>query len=112
MLDELAISGQKGRRAPRSDFLKNQNRQPGKTSFTTKKKCACCIDKFMDELFSTRDVAQRVGVAEHHLVYALRQGYLKDVKIVAGKRLFTAADITRVRDYFEDRHKETNERRR
>jgi DNA-binding transcriptional MerR regulator len=66
----------------------------------------------MDELFSTRDVARRVGVAEHHLVYALRQGYLEDVRIVAGKRLFTAADISRVRDYFDDKDKEKNERRR
>lgn len=66
----------------------------------------------MEELFSTRDVARRVGVAEHHLVYALRQGYLDDVRIVAGKRLFTADDISRVRDYFDAKQKEKYGRRK
>ena len=55
----------------------------------------------MTELYSLRDCAKRLGVASHRISYAHEAGLLADVKLrVAGKRIYTTADVRRVADYF------------
>ncbi len=55
----------------------------------------------MTKLFSIRDVARRLGVAAHQIGYAHVQGKLAEPKLwVAGKRVYTAADLRRVAAYF------------
>ena len=55
----------------------------------------------MTELLSLRDCARRLGVASHRIAYAHEVGLLPDVRLwVAGKRIYTTADLQRVADYF------------
>ena len=55
----------------------------------------------MNELFSLRDVARRLGITPHRIAYAHELGKLPDVeRRVAGKRIYTAADVRRVAEYF------------
>jgi hypothetical protein len=55
----------------------------------------------MTELFSIRDVARRLGVAAHQICYAHVQGKLPEPKFwVAGKRVYTTADLRRISAYF------------
>ena len=55
----------------------------------------------MNQLFSTVDLAQRLGIAEHRIAYAHRTGKLADASfLVANKRVYTEADMKRVADYF------------
>jgi hypothetical protein len=58
-------------------------------------------DNYMTELFSIRDCARRLGVASHRIAYAHETGKLAEVRLrVAGKRIYTAADLRRVAEYF------------
>ena len=53
------------------------------------------------ELLSLRDCARRLGVASHRIAYAHEAGLLPDVHLrVAGKRIYTTADLRRVAEYF------------
>jgi hypothetical protein len=55
----------------------------------------------MTELLSLRDVGRRLGIAPHRIAYAHETGKLADVRLwVAHKRVYTAADVKRVADYF------------
>lgn len=55
----------------------------------------------MNQLFSTVDVAQLLGVGEHRLAYAHRTGKLEEPSHkIANKRVYTEADLRRVADYF------------
>jgi hypothetical protein len=55
----------------------------------------------MTELLSLRDCARRLGIAPHRIAYAHETGKLADVRLwVAHKRVYTAADVKRVADYF------------
>lgn len=55
----------------------------------------------MTELFSIRDVARHIGVAAHRVCYAHVQGKLAEPRFwVAGKRVYTAADLKKVAAYF------------
>lgn len=55
----------------------------------------------MTELLSLRDCARRLGIAPHRIAYAHETGHLADVHLrVAGKRIYTAADVKRVAQYF------------
>jgi DNA-binding transcriptional MerR regulator len=68
----------------------------------------------MTELLSLRDVARRLGITPHRIAYAHELGKLPDVeRRVAGKRIYTAADVKRVAAYFgidlEKQERGTNE---
>ena len=55
----------------------------------------------MKELLSLRDCARRLGISPHRIAYAHEVGHLADVEMrVAGKRIYTAADLKRVAEYF------------
>jgi DNA-binding transcriptional MerR regulator len=55
----------------------------------------------MTELLSIQDVARRIGVAAHRVCYAHVQGKLAEPRFwVAGKRVYTAADLRKVAAYF------------
>lgn len=55
----------------------------------------------MKRLFSTTQIADRIGIAEHRITYAHRSGLLADAHYhVAGKRIYTAADLQRIAAYF------------
>jgi len=56
----------------------------------------------MTELLSLRDCAKRLGVKSHRIAYAHEAGLLPDVQLrVAGKRIYTPADVKRVAAYFK-----------
>jgi hypothetical protein len=66
----------------------------------------------MDELLSLRDCARRLGVASHRIAYAHENGLLPDVGVrVAGKRIYTTADLKRVAEYFGIKLDEANKAR-
>ena len=55
----------------------------------------------MTELLSLRDCARRLGIAPHRIAYAHETGKLPEVRLwVAGKRIYTLADVKRVAEYF------------
>lgn len=55
----------------------------------------------MTELLSLRDCARRLGISPHRIAYAHELGKLPDVeRRVAGKRIYTPADVRRVAEYF------------
>jgi len=55
----------------------------------------------MTELLSLRDCAKRLGIKPHRLAYAHEAGLLADVQLrVAGKRIYTPADVKLVAAYF------------
>ncbi len=57
-----------------------------------------------DQLFSIRDCGKLVGIAAHKIAYAHSQERLAEPRFrVAGKRIYTAADVQRVAKYFADR---------
>ena len=59
------------------------------------------------QLFSTVDLARLIGVAEHRIVYAHRIGRLREpANSVAGRRVYTLADVRRVAEYFQIKPKE------
>ncbi len=63
----------------------------------------------MNELLSLRDCARRLGIASHRIAYAHENGLLSDVGVrVAGKRIYTTADLQRVASYFGIELDETN----
>ena len=56
------------------------------------------------QLYSTVQVARLVGVTEYRLAYAHRTGQLAEPKhLVANKRVYTADDVRRVREYFDNK---------
>lgn len=55
----------------------------------------------MIELFSTVDVARRLGVAEHRVRYAIRSGHIPPARwVVAGKAIFSEHDVRRIGQFF------------
>ncbi len=50
--------------------------------------------------YSIRDVAKYLGIAEHRIAYAHRIGTLPEPNHVAGKRIYTTADVARVAKHF------------
>ena len=51
--------------------------------------------------YSTTDLAKLAGIAEHRITYAHRCGKLAEPELkVAGKRIYSEADIRRVVRYF------------
>jgi len=67
----------------------------------------------MTKLFSTVDVARRLGVAEHRIRYAIRSGQLAEPRwLVAGKSIFSDRDVRRIAEHFNvpiDREKKSYE---
>jgi DNA-binding transcriptional MerR regulator len=67
----------------------------------------------MNTLLSLRDCARRLGITPHRIAYAHELGKLADVECrVAGKRIYTEADVKRVADYFGIELKEQEKPRR
>jgi DNA-binding transcriptional MerR regulator len=65
----------------------------------------------MTELLSLRDCARRLGVAPHRISYAHEIGALPDVRHrVAGKRIYTSADLKRLARYFKVHPQEGDKR--
>jgi DNA-binding transcriptional MerR regulator len=57
-----------------------------------------------EELLSIRDVGRRLGIAPHQIAYAHSQEKLPEPQYrVAGKRIYTPADIEKVAAYFAER---------
>ena len=57
----------------------------------------------MTELYSIRDVGRRLGIAPHKIAYAHTQERLPEPQFrVAGKRIYTVADVQRVAAYFAE----------
>lgn len=54
-------------------------------------------------LFSTGQVATRLGVARHQLTYRFDRGQLPEPRRVCGRRAFTEADLVKIREFFEQR---------
>lgn len=53
------------------------------------------------QLFSITDCARIVGIDEGRIHYAHRSGKISDPShFVAGKRIYTEADVQRVADFF------------
>lgn len=52
-------------------------------------------------LFSTGEVAARLGVARHQLAYRLERGQIPRPRMVGGRRAFTENDLRAIRDFFE-----------
>ena len=61
------------------------------------------------QLYSTTDVAKLLGVAEHRIHYGHRcQKLAEATYLVAGKRVYTEADLKRVAKYFDVPLENTN----
>ncbi len=54
-------------------------------------------------LFSTGQVAGRLGIARHQLTYRFERHQLPEPRRVCGRRAFTEADIQAIRGFFEQR---------
>ena len=55
------------------------------------------------ELFSTGDVAKKLGIARHKIEYAIATGSLPDAKLrVANKRCFSPDEVEAIAEYFEN----------
>ena len=64
------------------------------------------------QLYSTVSVARLVGVTEYRLTYAHRTGQLAEPKyLIANKRIYTADDVRRVEEYFEQKKPWQRQRR-
>ena len=60
----------------------------------------------MIELCSIRDVGKRLGIAPHQIAYAHAQERLSEPEYrVAGKRIYTLADIEKVAAYFAEKNR-------
>ena len=58
----------------------------------------------MTELCSIRDVGRRLGIAPHQIAYAHAQERLPEPQYrIAGKRIYTSADIEKVSAYFAEK---------
>ena len=58
----------------------------------------------MIELLSIRDVGKRLGIAAHQIAYAHSQERLPEPQYrIAGKRIYTPADVERVAKYFAEK---------
>ena len=54
-------------------------------------------DKSVQKLYSIRDVVQMLpGIKEHNLAYAHRTGRIPEPQHVAGKRIYSQADVFRI----------------
>ena len=61
------------------------------------------------QLYSITDLAKVIGVAEHRIAYAHRCGKLDEPKLkVAGKRIYSDADVERVAKHFDVDLENTN----
>jgi DNA-binding transcriptional MerR regulator len=57
-----------------------------------------------EELCSIRDVGRRLGIAPHRIGYAHAQEFLPEPQYrIAGKRIYTEADVQRVAVYFAEK---------
>ena len=57
-----------------------------------------------EELLSIRDVGKRLGIAPHQIAYAHSQERLPEPQYrIAGKRIYTPADVERVAKYFAEK---------
>ena len=64
----------------------------------------------MIELLSIRDVGKRLGIAPHQIAYAHSQERLDEPQYrVAGKRIYTPADIEKVAAYFAEKTRKKSE---
>ena len=50
--------------------------------------------------YSIRDVAKYLRIPEHSIAYAHRSGKVAEPAHVAGKRIYTTADVVRVAKHF------------
>jgi len=56
-----------------------------------------------EHLYSTTDAAREAGVSEYRLAYAIRTQRLAPPTLkIAGRRIFTQADLERVKKYFDN----------
>jgi DNA-binding transcriptional MerR regulator len=64
-----------------------------------------------EELLSIRDVGRRLGIAPHRIAYAHTQERLPEPRYrVAGKRIYTEADVKIVAAYFAARRRQMEAR--
>ena len=54
-------------------------------------------------LFSTSQVAQRLGVARHQLTYRFDRKHLPEPRRICGRRAFSEADLRMIRKFFEQK---------
>ena len=55
----------------------------------------------MSQIFSMKDVAERVGVAPFKISYAISNGLIPEpVLRLAGKRVFSEEDLVRIANHF------------
>ncbi len=54
----------------------------------------------MNNQYHLNEAAKLVGVRGWRISYAISQGYLPDVLRLSHQRIFTDADIVRIREYF------------
>ena len=50
--------------------------------------------------WSIREVAALTGIAEHRISYAHRSGKIPEPNHVAGKRIYSRAEVNRIANYF------------
>lgn len=50
----------------------------------------------MENVYTLRDACKILRVKPHILIYMLRNGKVRDVELVSGRRLFTTADLARI----------------
>lgn len=58
-----------------------------------------------NKLFSTGEAARELGVARDAVVWALRSGAPKPRTRLAGRRVFTEAEILVLRNWFDERRR-------
>lgn len=54
----------------------------------------------MTRQYHLNQTARLVGVRAWRISYAISQGYLPEVSRLSNQRIFTPADIIRIREYF------------
>ncbi len=65
------------------------------------------MDNMTEELLSIRDVGRRLGIAPHQIAYAHAQERLPEPQYrIAGKRIYTPADVQKVAAYFAARRRQ------
>jgi hypothetical protein len=55
----------------------------------------------MQKLYSTGQIAQRLGIPQHRIAYAISNNYVPDAKFYfLNKRCFDLSDIRRIANHF------------
>lgn len=62
----------------------------------------------MNELLMLGEAAELVGVPYYKIIYALNRGFVKDTKRLGRNRVFSPADIQRLKAYFQTKKEKKN----